>query len=93
MKRKTSITELMKKKKLSDTEWSQLAFYSWGQNRGIENLLGVFEKLYNKVPQRLSEERAAFLINYLRELSSEKKVKRDKTSLGKEFVKLINQSP
>jgi len=90
-KRKISIEDLLKKKRPSDEEWSQLAFYSWGQNKEIRDKLGLYEKLYNKVPLRLKEERAALLLNYIGQLTKNKKTKRLKTPLGKEFVKIINQ--
>lgn len=91
MKRKLSITQLVEKKVPTDSEWSQLAFYSWGQNKEIKNKLGLYERLYNRVPQRLKEERAALFLNYLSALTKDKKAKRDKAPLGKEFVNLINK--
>ncbi|MBK23334.1 MAG: hypothetical protein CME70_04950 [Halobacteriovorax sp.] len=90
-KRKISIEELLKKKHPSAEEWSQLAFYSWAQNRDIKDKLGLYEKLYNKIPLRFKFERTALLLKYLEQLTKDKKTKRLKTPLGKEFVKLINQ--
>lgn len=88
-KRALSINDLLLKKSPSDSEWSQLAFYSWGQNKEIKEKLGLFERLYNKIPKRLREERAALFLAYLGELDSDKKTKRDKGPLRKEFLKII----
>ncbi|MFT6069890.1 MAG: thioredoxin-related protein [Bacteriovoracaceae bacterium] len=87
--RSMAITELIDKKRLSDSEWSQLAFYSWGQNKEVKERLGLFEKLYNKIPKRLRAERASLFLAYLGELVEDKEVKRDKNPLRVEFVKLL----
>jgi thioredoxin-related protein len=88
-KRALTITELINKKSLNDSEWSQLAFYSWGQNKDIKEKLGLFEKLFNKIPEKLKEERAALYFSYLGELVDDKKTARDKSSLGMELVKIL----
>lgn len=89
-KRSLPIAELINKKNLTDAEWSQLAYYSWGQNSEIKEKLGLFEKLFNRIPSRLKGERAALYFNYLGELVEDKKVSRDKTALGMEFSKILS---
>lgn len=91
MKRKTSIELLAKKKMPTDEEWSQLAFYSWGQNKDIKNKEELYKDLYQRVPQRLTEERASLFLNYVGALSGKENSKVNKTELAKEFVKLINK--
>ncbi len=88
--RTSSITDLIDKKSPSDSEWSQLAFYSWGQNKEVKEKAGLFEKLYNRVPKRLRAERASLFLAYLSELVEESGAKRDKTSLRIEFTKLLD---
>lgn len=89
-RRSLSINDLLKKKNLSQAEWSQLAFYSWGQDKSVKEKLGLFEKLYNKIPSSMLEEKASLFLSYLGELVDDKSISRDKTVLRKEFLKILN---
>lgn len=90
IKRAISIELLVKKKKPTDEEWSQLAFYSWGQNRDIKNKSEIYKDLFGRVPPRLKDEKASLFLKYLGSLSGDKEAKAVKAPLKKEFLALLN---